>query len=169
VNSLKYAWLTIKHKWFVFLAGLKTGASILDLLLHDMSKFTPSELKHYGRQFFGGATDPDGFLGAWIHHQNTNKHHWEYWIPRTAHSRSDPPTPDNEPIPMPKKYVNEMVADWMGAGRAYEGKWPNLLDWEWLNENKPKMNLHPITKVRIEMAIHRAAGLTSNSKSRDQA
>jgi hypothetical protein len=31
-------------------------------------------------------------------------------------------------LPMPEKFVREMVADWMGAGRAITGRW-DVNDW----------------------------------------
>ena len=106
------------------------------------------ELPHYQRQFFGKADDPKGFIKCWIHHQNRNDHHWEYWIPRTGHNRCTPPYPDGKSIPMPKAAVKEMMADWMGASKAYTGKWPEKGKWEWFDTNfekKIKHNLHPET------------------------
>lgn len=149
---LKYAWLTIKHKWFVLLAGLRVGAPMWLLLKHDMSKFGPSELCQYGRQFFGDHGDPLGFSYAWLHHQRTNKHHWEAWIPVTGHNRGG--YKDLEPLPMPKKYALEMVADWLGASRAYEGHWPTK-SWDWLEKNFSSIKLHPTTRQLVTKAITR--------------
>jgi len=151
---MKYLLLTIKHRWFVLLAGLKIGVPLWRLLIHDWTKFLPCELPHYNRQFFGKADDPAGFIKCWTHHQNSNPHHWEYWVPRTGHSRCDPPYLDGEPIPMPRWAVLEMVADWCGAGRAYQGKWPNFHDWTWLKENRSKMLLHPVTESRLDAILH---------------
>jgi len=141
---VRYFWLTIKHKWFVLLAGIKLNVPLYLLLLHDWSKFLPCELPHYQRQFYGGASDPLGFSYAWLHHQRCNKHHWEYWVPITGHNRGG--YPDMKPLPMPDKYIREMVADWMGASRAYEGKWPNQ-GWPWWlkNRNKILSHCHPET------------------------
>jgi hypothetical protein len=75
---VKYFWLTLKHKWFVFISGLKLGVPIWRLIKHDWTKFLPSELPHYQRQFFGAADDPRGYIKCWLHHQNSNDHHWEY-------------------------------------------------------------------------------------------
>lgn len=142
--TLRYMWLTTKHKVFVFRAGLKTRAPLWRLVIHDWSKFTPSEAPHYGRQFFGSKDDPDGFARAWLHHQNANPHHWEYWISRTGHDRA---SHINGALYMPRWAVREMVADWMGASRAYEGSWPrDLQSWRWLRENlgrKVLPRLHP--------------------------
>ena len=155
IPTLKYAWLTLKHKFFVFRAGIKIGVSFWRLLTHDLSKFSPKELPHYGRQFFGDKSDPKGFMKAWIHHQNSNDHHWEYWIPRTGHNRATPPYPDNEPVEMPTEAVKEMVADWMGASRAYNGQWPKPGNWEWYDTHweKIKPKLHEKTALFIEQIM----------------
>jgi len=159
--TLKYFILTIKHKWFVFLAGLKLGVPILRLIMHDWTKFLPSELLHYGKQFFGTADDPANFIQCWTHHQNRNDHHWEYWIPRTGHNRCNPPYNDNSPIPMPEDAIKEMIADWVGASRAYEGKWPKYNDWPWLQKNLQGIldRVHAATKLDISYYIAYYFGL----------
>ncbi len=149
---MKYLWLTLKHKWFVLLAGLKVGAPLWRLIIHDWTKLLPRDLRAYNRQFFGDRKDPAEFIYAWVRHQNAHPHHWEYWIPRTGHNRCNPPYPDNEPIPMPKWAVQEMVADWMGASRAYEGRWPGA-DWPWLHENWSKIRVHPLTRAHLRVVL----------------
>ncbi len=150
---MKYFLLIFKHKWFVFLAGLKLKVPIIQLLLHDLSKFLPSELPHYNRQFFGKADQPYNYIKTWIYHQNRNKHHWEYWIPRTGHNTCIPPYPDMKPIEIPEKYVREMIADWMGAQKAYNGQWPDIKNWTWLRNNRSKMLLHPETNILIDQIV----------------
>ena len=154
--TLKYAWLTCRHKWFVFQAGRRTGAPLWRLVIHDWTKFTLAEAPHYGRQFFGDKSDPDGFALAWLHHQHNNPHHWEYWIPVTGHNRGNGESSDLKPLEMPEWAVREMVADWMGASRAYEGKWPDR-DWPWLHENWPKIapRIHRRTQVRVADLVWR--------------
>ncbi len=148
--TLRYLWLTIRHKTFVFRAGLKTRAPLWRLIIHDWSKFTPAEAPHYGRQFFGSKDDPDGFARAWLHHQNVNPHHWEYWISRTGHDRA---SHLKGALRMPMWAVREMVADWMGASRAYGGEWPrDWQSWEWLQDNlrsKVLPRVHPETRQDI--------------------
>tara|TARA_Y100000310_G_scaffold15713_1_gene15784 strand:+ start:819 stop:1004 length:186 start_codon:yes stop_codon:yes gene_type:complete len=55
---------------------------------------------------------------------------------------------------MPEWAVREMVADWMGAGRAYKGKWPDPNDWTWLNDAWAKMKLHPKTIELIHQIVN---------------
>lgn len=155
--TLKYIGLTIQHKWFVFRAGLRVRAPLWNLFIHDWSKFTPSEAPHYGRQFYGDRSDPGGFARAWIHHQNLNPHHWEYWIPRTTHDRGG--FPPGEPIEMPEPFVREMIADWLGASRAYDGQWPTSLKaWSWFQGRWDTIQLHPNTRNRV-LEILREQGL----------
>ena len=149
VPMFKYFKLTIKHKYFVFLAGLKLQVPIWRLILHDWTKLLPKELASYGRQFFGTSDKPEEFMHTWLRHQNRFDHHWEYYIPRTGHNRCTPPYRDNEPLEMPYNAVKEMVADWLAASRAYEGKWPMSEDWEWFRTNFHKVRLHPNTHRHV--------------------
>lgn len=65
-------------------------------LIHDLSKYSPSEFGPYARQFYEpdgtkkpsvrdktGAYDPNAqpeeFRLAWAHHYTHNDRHWEYW------------------------------------------------------------------------------------------
>lgn len=156
--TLRYAWLVVRHKWFVFVAGIRTGCPLWRLVTHDLSKFGWAELPHYGRQFFGEADQPDRLIECWIHHQNHNDHHWEYWIPRTGHNRCTPPYPAGEPVVMPMAAVQEMVADWLGAGRAYEGRWPEPGGWSWLQHYFKDIarNIAPGTRDKLLIVMKRA-------------
>lgn len=147
---MRYLITTLRHKWFVFLAGLRLGGIPLwRLIAHDWHKLTPAELPHYHRQFYGDKGDPLGFAYAWLNHQNNGKHHWEYWIIRSDHSRGGSGAV-NGCLPMPETYVREMVADWMGAARTYS---ISADVQPWLNKNYHKMRLHPCTVDRLEMVL----------------
>ncbi|MCP4990916.1 MAG: hypothetical protein GY928_34195 [Colwellia sp.] len=142
-----YLWATIKHKWFVFLACFKVGnIPIWRSLIHDWSKFTPSELQHYQRQFFGDKGDPIGYNKAWHHHIVNNPHHWNHWLV-SGDYWNESRGAINGAIEMPETYVREMVADWMGAGRAYKGIWDMS---KWLSENLHKVTLHPKSQRYLE-------------------
>jgi hypothetical protein len=154
---LRYVAATVLHKAFVVRAGRRTGTPLLQLLLHDLSKFTPAELPHYARQFFGDRSDPQGFARAWLHHQNHNRHHWEYWIARTSHINLGTPLSENIPLEMPERYVREMVADWMAASRLYIGAWPESVEtWAWLKQARPRMRLHDATATLLDRVLAEA-------------
>lgn len=53
---------------------------------------------------------------------------------------------------MPEKYVREMVADWIGAGRAITGKYEAH---SWYQQNKEKIQLHPQTKDLAEKILNK--------------
>ncbi len=152
--TLKHLWMTTKHKAFVFRAGLWTGAPLWRLIIHDWTKYTPSEAPHYGRQFFGDKSDPAGFAAAWLHHQNSNNHHWEFYISRTAHTNGH--SNAELILPMPMSAVREMVADWFGASRAYDGQWPEtIMGWKWFTTNWYRISsrMHPQTIKRVERVM----------------
>jgi len=141
------------HKWYVLVAGRRLRAPLWRLLVHDLSKFTPLEFYDYAEQFYGDRQNIMGFLQAWLHHQNTNPHHWQWWV-----LRQEEAYPGNtEALPMPLSYVREMVADWFAASKAYNGKWPNPNDYTWYKAHRPKMHLHPITERQIARVLHEAS------------
>lgn len=142
--TAKYMLLTIKHKWFVFVAGRRLGVPLWQLIIHDWTKFTPAEAPYYGRQFFGDKGDPNGFAKAWKHHYTNNLHHWEGW------------TNGAYTYEMPERFAREMVADWFAASRAYEGAWPrNRAEWSWLQKNWNKIRLHPKTRIFVDKLLTR--------------
>lgn len=152
IPSLKYLWITIKHKWFVLIAGIKIGCPIYRLITHDLSKFSFKEFPYYGNFFFGNKTKEEKFKRAWVHHQNSNDHHWEYWIPRTSHDKLK--GDDNKPITMDKNAILEMIADWIGASRAYEGKWPKLENWWWYKNRFNDIVVNKYTYDNISMLLN---------------
>jgi hypothetical protein len=143
MSLLRHVRGVIVHKGFVLRAGLRTKAPLRLLLIHDWTKLSPAEAPGYARQFFGDKGDPAGFEKAWDHHKAHNPHHWEFWVDDSGVARS-----------VPEHFVREMVADWLGASRSYEGKWPALRsDWPWLAKNLPRINLHPDTRVLVERVL----------------
>ena len=126
---LSYLWSTIRHKYFVFYAGVKIVKNIplWRLVVHDLSKFTPVEFINYAKFY---KIDKDNhrqeFVMAWMHHQKRNKHHPEYWTSVSPFDWS------NGYVSMPETYIREWVADMIGASREYTGSWDMS---EWLQKN----------------------------------
>lgn len=142
----------IRHKWFVLVAMKRIKGSLWRALVHDLSKCRPSEWKAYVTTFYA----PDGsghykesldFSYAWNFHQKRNPHHWQFWLlkPDGAGNATA--------LPMPYKYVLEMVADWMGAGKAKTGKWNDVHDW--YEKEKDSIVLHHFTKIAVEVILWR--------------
>jgi hypothetical protein len=149
---LKFLRQLLRHKWFVLVAGIKIGGVPLwRLIVHDWTKFSPSEFGRYARNFHGDySSSPNDrgavaleFVYAWLHHENRNPHHWGYWVPRSGKRA-------NDPLPVPETYLREMVADFMGASRAYTGSWEMS---EWLTDNLWKMNFHEASLLRLESIL----------------
>lgn len=156
MKSLRYFWYIVRHKFFVFKAGLKTNAPLWLLLIHDWSKFLPEEFGPYRNYFQGNRTEAVhvAWLAAWEKHWRRNPHHWNYWVRPvdglyTGFGRVGVGVKEL-PAPMPEKYVREMVADWMGAGRAITGRWEVR---EWYEKNKDSIVLHGATRLRVETLI----------------
>ncbi len=151
----KYFLYLARHKYFVFLECCKLKVPWLSLI-HDWSKFRPSEFIPYARHFYSngtniqkgrdktgyyqaGNTENDKFNFAWLLHQKRNAHHWQYWLL---------PMDDGsiKIFEMPLKYRKEMLADWRGAGKA-QGT-PDTI--AWYDKNKYKMQLGEKTREWIE-------------------
>ena len=145
ISYLKYL---VRHKWFVFVAGTKTGCSLWRLIVHDLSKLLPFEWSAYAHAFYkedGSSHYAPGhdFDEAWLYHQHRNKHHWQYWLLQEDSGAI-------KRITMPRKYIKEMVADWFGASKAYEGQYPkSLREWGWFNNNFSEIVVHEKTKEQI--------------------
>jgi hypothetical protein len=163
---LQYFKYVLRHKWYVFRACLALRVPIHQAIIHDWVKFLPVEWFPYVRQFYGPKPTEDqerltlslgiaiktradiaaDFDVAWNHHQKTQPHHWQYWLLIT-----DSDDPRLRPIPIPQRFVLEMVADWWGAGMAITGK-PELESWHLAN--KHKIILEDGTAARVLDAIH---------------
>jgi hypothetical protein len=128
----------------VFRAGLKTKAPLWRLVIHDWSKLTPAEWGPYVRAFYAKHRAREGeFDRAWLHHQHRNAHHWQHWLLQEDDG-------DLKTLRMPRKLACEMVADWMGAGRAITGWWEVGA---WFDANAHKIKLHPDTLIQVENLI----------------
>ena len=115
-------------------------------LTHDLSKYSPTEFR-IGARYYQGDRSPNaaeraekGYSEAWMHHKGRNRHHYEYW---TDMSRE---TGRYEPIPMPRKYLVEMVMDRRAACRVYEGaSYTSASPLNYLLKSREKAWMHPQT------------------------
>jgi hypothetical protein len=124
--------IVISHKIEVFVAGCKMlniiekwgrvfrvnrDEFISQLLLHDLSKFSVSELGYAFYNFKdkdkNSTTTKIDFELAWNHHKHNNKHHPEHWLSVSRKGELD------NVFDMPYCYILEMVADWIGASAVY--------------------------------------------------
>jgi len=159
MKFLRYLRYLIRHKWFVFLECVRVGLWWRGLI-HDWSKFLPSEFLPYANHFGNGIqagrdktgyykptdTGDPAFDFAWFLHQKRNCHHWQWWV-----------FPEDESgvkvLPMSEKSRLEMLCDWRGAGRA-QGT-PNVR--KWYAANGYKLQLHAETRAKVEAELGVAA------------
>jgi hypothetical protein len=152
---LRFLKSLLLHKWYVFRGGrMLGGIPLWRLIVHDWSKFGTWEFSRYAANFFGDYTKSsvdrasisEDFAIAWLHHENFNPHHVGYWIPRTAQFKGIP-------LRMPDTFVREMVADWLGASRAYTGSWDMT---EWLDKNFDRHTtlMHPRSVTYLRLVLH---------------
>ena len=113
---------TITGHRFLVMKGCFSMGLIRQGLTHDLSKYSPVEFWN-GARFYQGVRSPNaaereqkGYSEAWMHHKGRNRHHYEYW---TDMSRA---TGRYESVPMPRRYLAEMVADRVAACKVYEGE-----------------------------------------------
>jgi hypothetical protein len=141
-KHLCYGRYLIRHKAFVLLEACRLGVPIRGLL-HDWHKFLPSEWIPYAEFFYGDEAGAEwtaaAFARAWLAHLHRADHHHQHWV-----LRNDDGTV--EVLEMSNGARREMLADWIGAGRAL-GK-PDTA--AWYTENKHRMSLGPDTRRWIE-------------------
>ncbi len=108
-----------KHRYLVRKACFKMGI-YWQGLTHDLSKYSPTEF-FIGAKYFQGNRSPNaaerddkGFSEAWMHHKGRNRHHYEYWTDMSKVTRN------YDPVPIPRKYLAEMIADRIAACKVYE-------------------------------------------------
>ena len=150
MHIFKHFHTVIKHKNTVFIHCLKAGIP-LQGLMHDMSKFSPSEF-YPGAKFFLGDKSPTelerselGYSGAWMHHKGRNRHHFEYWFDY------NPATRKMTAVKMPLKYVKEMFCDRVAAGKVYLGdKYTDNNPIEYFLRGNAKNTMHPQTSALLE-------------------
>jgi hypothetical protein len=147
-QHLAYGKYVLYHKWCVIKSRQFGALSLTEAFLHDLSKFTPSEWFAYARTFYSA----DGqkhfkssaeFKKAWLLHQRRNPHHWEYWLLRNKDGSIDP-------IPIPLRYLREMVVDWIAAGLAITGRFEFFT---WYLIHKSDMILHERTRATLEQML----------------
>lgn len=119
-------------------------------ILHDLSKYNPVEFWE-GVKYWQGNRSPidackeaNGYSMAWFHHRGRNKHHYEYWC-----DNFDKGCTTNL---MPKKYFMELVADYLGAGRAYMGEnftFTKEYEW-WQNKRKNPLKMDERQLVMLD-------------------
>lgn len=122
------------------------GAVDLAIKEHDKSKFSNDEFHAYRQWFYPTELElvdqyfrHSEFMKAWNHHQNLNRHHWEYWVFICDCDKTTA-------LEMPLGYILEMLCDWT-AMSLKNGNKPS----DWFFSNRFKMKLHENTVENINL------------------
>ncbi len=123
MNAIKHFRTITRHKMLVMKYCFRVGL-YKQGLLHDLSKYAPSEFL-VGCRYYQGNRSPNnaereatGYSLAWLHHKGRNKHHYEYWI---DYGMTDVGL-RMVGMEMPVRYVVEMFLDRIAASRNYQGE-----------------------------------------------
>lgn len=133
-----------KHKMLVMVHCFKVGL-YKQGLLHDLSKYTPTEFMT-GARFYTGVRSPNaverrvrGVSEAWCHHKGRNRHHFEYWM-----DLAGPGDPRWVGKPMPTRYIVEMFCDRVAACKVYLGsEYTDSSALEYFQQGKDANFVHP--------------------------
>src|SRR5574344_2225600 len=134
LKFVKHIHTVNKHRFKVFILCSKAGFPWLGLT-HDLSKYSPTELKESIKYYTDGTASPiinakreKGYRNAWLHHKGLNKDYSEYWFDYAA--------PLKAPI-IPFKYCVEMICDRIAAAKVYQGKkYSNMSPYYYWNKTR---------------------------------
>ncbi|MFQ9872681.1 MAG: DUF5662 family protein [Oscillospiraceae bacterium] len=143
---------TVHHHRFLVLRHCFRVGLYRQGLLHDLSKYSPTEF-WAGVKYYQGDRSPNeaqrlecGYSAAWLHHKGRNRHHLEYWIdysPTGSHQIAG--------TKMPVRYVVEMVCDRMAASKTYRGEAYRDRDpYDYYMRSRDHYLLHPETRALLE-------------------
>ena len=147
-----------KHKILVMKECFRVGL-FRQGLLHDLSKYSPSEFL-VGCRYYQGTRSPNnaerearGYSSAWLHHKGRNKHHYEYWLDYSMEGEKL-----LTGMKMPVRYVVEMFLDRIAASKVYKGSQYRDSDpLEYYQKGKAGDMMHPDTRALLERLLHMLA------------
>ena len=147
-QALAYARYVVSHKRSVFAACRRLRVPLWRAVIHDWSKFTPSEFFAYADTFFddnGNARERPDLSTSWFQlavkfHYQRNDHHWQHY----RHN--------DELTPMPEPAIREMIADWHGfqASRSADGSADPRA---WYVMQSPYYVFHAETRAAVEAIL----------------
>lgn len=83
-----------------------------------------------------------------MHHKGRNRHHYEYWTDMSLETKR------YEPVPVPRRYLAEMIADRLAACKVYEGeRYTTASPLNYLMRSREKNLMHPQTKQELEFLL----------------
>ena len=127
-------------------------------ILHDLSKFSPTEFM-VGARYWQGNRSPNnaeretiGYSSSWLHHKGRNRHHYEYWVDYNLRGEIDGQV--LIPVKMPGRYVVEMLMDRIAASKVYKGDaYTDASALEYYRGGRPELLMHPETAALLEKLL----------------
>ena len=149
MNLWKHFKTITKHRLLVMEGCFRVGL-VWQGLTHDLSKYAPTEFLN-GIRYYQGTRSPNnaeredkGYSESWMHHKGRNRHHYEYWTDLNLQ------TSQYESLPMPRKYLVEMVMDRRAACKTYVGKaYTNESAYTYFDRSLEKHRMHPQTRQEL--------------------
>lgn len=144
---------TITHHKYLVAKGCFAVGLYKQGILHDLSKYGPTEFL-MGVKYFQGDRSPHlaeredkGYSYAWMHHKGRNKHHFEFWSDYSLEAS----TRKLVPMPMPDRYVAEMIMDRIAASKVYMGEnYTDASALEYFNRGTDTDSMHEVTKKKLQ-------------------
>ena len=153
MNAWKHFCTITKHRMLVASGCFQIGL-YWQGLTHDLSKYSPTEFRN-GIKYYQGTRSPNnaeredkGYSEAWMHHKGRNRHHFEYWTDISPVSRQ------YEPMPIPRKYLAEMIMDRRAACMTYQGKaYTDGSALAYLEKSLERTRMHPQTLKELTFML----------------
>ena len=150
---------TINHHKYLVMKGCFRVGLYKQGLLHDLSKYSPTEFL-VGCKYYQGTASPNnrerevkGYSSAWLHHKGRNKHHLEYWIDYGVGKDKS-----MVGMKMPLKYVVEMFIDRVAASKNYQKeKYRDDSPWEYYAQGRGPYMIHKDTQKLLEKLLRMLA------------
>lgn len=160
-NFKKHLFTVTHHKMLVMQGCFKVGL-YRQGILHDLSKYSPTEFL-VGARYFQGNRSPNnaereeiGYSSSWLHHKGRNRHHFEYWVDYNLRGK------DGEsplvPVKMPGRYVVEMLMDRIAASKVYLGHaYTDQSPLGYFDGGRARKFMHPETAALLEKLLRMLA------------
>ena len=153
MKSWKHFITITRHRWLVRAGCFKVGL-YWQGLVHDLSKYAPTEFR-IGARYFQGNRSPNaaerqekGYSTAWMHHKGRNRHHYEYW------TDMNPQTKVYESVQMPRKYLAEQIMDRRAACVVYQGKdYTDASAYIYFMKSRERELMHPENRKQLECLL----------------
>ena len=179
-NAWKHFCTITHHKNLVLVGCFKIGL-YRQGLLHDLSKYSPTEFL-VGCKYYQGTRSPNNaereatgvsmswlhhkgrnrhhfehwveYSLAWLHHKGRNKHHLEYWIDYDISKEPGKEHSGMAGMKMPVCYVAEMFVDRISASKNYQkDKYTNRSALDYYMHGRSHYLIHPDTEALIHYLL----------------